>query len=91
MEYEIELEPVRTYGSHQAERKTDKENRLTPTGAAVVRMLHHMGWIFRDNAVADATHKGIQIDRKRRRQLQEKRIAMGHKPDDHEEQGQTMK
>ena len=42
--------------------------------------------IFRENATADATHKGMQIDRKRRRALQEKRIAMGHKPDDHEEQ-----
>ena len=91
MESEIEQEPVRTSGSHQAERKSEQRERLTPTGAAVVRMLHHMGRIFRDNATADATHKGIQIDRKRRRQLQEKRIAMGHKPDDHEEQGQTMK
>ena len=51
-----------------------------------------MSRIFRDNAVTDATHRGMQIDRKRRKQLQEKRIAMGHKPDDHEEeQGQTMK
>ena len=79
-------------GSHQAEYKTEQKERLTPTGAAVVRMLHHMGRIFRDNAVSDATHKGIQIDRKRRRQLQEKRIAMGHKPNDHEEeQGQAMR
>ncbi len=79
-------------GSHQAEYKTEQKERLTPAGAAVVRMLHHMGRIFRDNAVADATHKGIQIDRKRRRQIQEKRIAMGHKPNDHEEdQGQTMR
>ena len=90
MEDETEQEPVRPYGSHQAESKTEQE-RLTPTGAAIIRMLHHMGRIFRDNATADATHKGIQIDRKRRRQLQEKRIAMGHKLDDHEEQGQTMK
>lgn len=30
---------------------------------------------------------GIHIDRKQLRQIQEKRIAMGHKPDDHEEQG----
>lgn len=88
---EIVQEPVRTYGSHQAERKTKQRERLTPTSAAVVRMLHHMGRVFRDNAISDATHKGIQIDRKRRRQLQEKRIAMGHKPDDHEEQEQTMK
>ncbi len=90
MEDETEQEPVRSSGGHQAEHKTERE-RLTPTGAAVVRMLHHMGRIFRDNATADATHKGIQIDRKRRRQLQEKRIAMGHKLDDHEEQEQTMK
>lgn len=65
---------------------------VTPAGSAVIRMLHHMGRIFRDNAVTDATHRGMQIDRKRRKQLQEKRIAMGHKPDDHEEeQGQTMR
>lgn len=30
---------------------------------------------------------GIHIDRKRFRQIQEKKIAMGHNPDDHEEQG----
>lgn len=30
---------------------------------------------------------GIRIDRKRLQQLMEKKIAMGHKPDDHEEQG----
>ena len=30
---------------------------------------------------------GIHIDRKHLRQIQEKKIAMGHKPDDHEEQG----
>ena len=31
-------------------------------------------------------HRGLQIDRKRRQELQRKRLAMGHKPDDHEEQ-----
>ena len=65
-------------------------NRATHADSAVIRMLHHMSRIFRDNATSDATHKGIQIDRKRRRQLQEKRIAMGHKIDDNEEQGQKM-
>lgn len=59
-------------------------------GAAVIRMFRHMGRIFEENATADRIHKGVQIDRKRRRQLQEKRIALGHKPDDHEEQKQTM-
>jgi len=91
-----EPEQPRTDTWPAADRQPDPRpagaEHVTPVGSAAIRMLHHMGRIFRDNAVADATHKGIQIDRKRRRQLQEKRIAMGHKPDDHEEeQGQTMR
>ena len=69
-----------------SERKPAEYDAPTSIASAVVRMLHHMSRIFRENATADATHKGMQIDRKRRRALQEKRIAMGHKPDDHEEQ-----
>ena len=69
-----------------SERKPAEYDTPTPISSAVVRMLHHMSRIFRENAASDATHKGMQIDRKRRRQLQEKRIAMGHKSDDHEEQ-----
>ena len=53
---------------------------------AVVRMLHHMSRIFEDNSKMDQIHRGLQIDRKRRQELQRKRLAMGHKPDDHEEQ-----
>lgn len=52
----------------------------------VVRMLHHMSRIFEDNSRIDQIHRGLQIDRKRRQELQRKRLAMGHKPDDHEEQ-----
>ena len=54
-------------------------------GDSVVQMLHHMGRIFEDNSKADGTLHGLRIDRKRRRELQRKRLAMGHKPDDHEE------
>ena len=53
---------------------------------AVTRLLHHMSRIFRDNSVPKSRPGGIQIDRKRLKKLQEKRIALGHKPDDHEEQ-----
>ena len=56
-------------------------------------LLYHMGNIFRDNAPAPAA-TGIQIDRKRLQELQCKRIALGHKPDDHEleqQQGFSMK
>ena len=59
---------------------------------APLRMFHHMANIFRDSTAQDSTHMGLHIDRKRRRELQEKRIAMGHKPDDHEDEkmNQTM-
>ena len=54
---------------------------------AVNSLLHSIGRIFQDNAhVIDGIH-GQHIDRKLRRRIQEKKIAMGHKPDDHEEQG----
>ena len=91
MEPEQTLEPARSMVGRQSDYNQVEREQLTPVGMAVIRMLHHMGRIFRDNAVADATHKGIQIDRKRRVQLQEKRIVLGHKPDDHEEElHQTM-
>ena len=58
---------------------------------SATRLLHHMSNIFRDNAPAPAAD-GIQIDRKRLVQLRQKRVALGHKPDDHEfePQGYTM-
>ena len=91
MEPEQTWEPARSMGGRQSDYNQVEREQLTPVGMAVIRMLHHMGRIFRDNAVADVTHKGIQIDRKRRVQLQEKRIVLGHKPDDHEEElHQTM-
>ena len=55
-------------------------------GEAVVRMLHHMSRIFEDNSRTDRIHRGLQIDRKRRQELQRKRLSMGHRADDHEEQ-----
>ena len=45
---------------------------------------------IRDNSVPKSRPGGIQIDRKRLKKLQEKRIAMGHKPDDHEQQWPDM-
>ena len=68
-----------------------REDIRSPSAAsAVIRMLHHMGRIFRERTTADNIHRGLQIDRKRWKELQEKRIALGHKPDDHEDQVQTM-
>ena len=67
-----------------------EENRPPSAVLAVTRLLHHMSRIFRDNSVPNSRPNGIQIDRKRLKKLQEKRIAIGHKPDDHEEQWLDM-
>ena len=60
------------------------EHSLLPAAQAVSKLFYHMSRIFEDNCKTDAMHRGLQIDRKRRQQLRERRLAMGHKPDDHE-------
>ncbi len=67
-----------------------EENRPPSAMLAVTRLLHHMSRIFQDNSVPKSRPGGIQIDRKRLKNLQEKRMASGHKPDDHEEQWPDM-
>ena len=51
---------------------------------SATRLLYHMGNIFRDNAPRPAVPAGIQIDHKRLQRLREKKMAMGHKWNDHE-------
>ena len=53
---------------------------------SATRLLHHLSQIFRDNSVPPAAPVGQHIDRKLRRKIQEKKIALGHKPGDHEEE-----
>ena len=55
---------------------------------AATKLLHHMSRIFQSNSVLPSNPSGIRIDSKRRRRLMEKRMAMGHRADDHEEQTQ---
>ena len=58
---------------------------------STIRLFHQMGQIFRDNAVPPSNPMGIRVDSKRRRKLMQKRLAMGHKQDDHEqEQGYNL-
>ena len=64
------------------------ENRPLTAMLAMTRLLHHMGRVFRDNSVSKSLPGGIRIDRKRLAQLREKKIAMGHKADDHEDPSQ---
>ena len=76
-------------GNRYAQFFLNRQNNLRPPGVmlSVTRLLHHLSRVFQENSMP-ATGPGIiQIDRKRLRQLREKRIALGHKPDDHPEQG----
>ena len=69
-----------------------KENFITGLLSPAARLLYHMGRIFRDNALPPSNPLGIRVDSKRRRKIMERRMAMGHRQDDHEERQdvQTM-
>ena len=58
---------------------------------STIRLFHQMGQIFRSNAAPPSNPMGIRVDSKRRKKLMQKRLAMGHKQDDHEQNyGQTL-
>ena len=71
------------YAEFFMERMERGEQEPPPVLLSATRLLYHMGNIFRDNAPAPAAN-GVQIDRKRLAQMRQKRVALGHKPDDHE-------
>ena len=71
-------------------RRTPLGREICDVMLAVTRLLYHMSRVFQDNSLPESRPGGIQIDRKRLRKLREKKIAMGHKPDDHEEQWPQM-
>ena len=81
-------------GNEYAQFFLERWNSLEPPSLmlSVTRLLHHMGRIFQDQAPAPSVLGGIRIDRKRLAQIREKKIAMGHKANDHDEQalGPTM-
>lgn len=74
-------------GSEYAQFFLDRADSLHPPSVmlAATRLLHHMSRIFQDNSLPKTSPVGMRIDRKRLQKLREKKLAMGHKPDDHEE------
>ena len=73
-----------TYAGYFLDRMERQEDLPPPNILlSATRLLYHMGNIFRDNAPAPAAN-GVQLDHKRLAQLRQKRVALGHKPDDHE-------
>ena len=52
---------------------------------SVTRLLHHMSRVFQEQTPPPPVPGDIQVDRKLMAKIREKKIALGHKPDDHEE------
>ena len=73
----------RTYAEFFLKRMERGEQEPPSVLLASTRLLYHMGDIFRNNAPAPAAN-GLQIDRKRLARLREKKMAMGHKWNDRE-------
>ena len=76
-----------TLASESASSETSHSAKLPPEYLlnSTVRLFHQMGQIFRDNAMPPCNPMGIRMDTKRRKKLMQKRLAMGHKQDDHEQ------
>ena len=81
------------YGAHHPQQEAAHHQRTqthravshADTARCVLQLFHSMGRIFREQSASDAIQTGLHIDRKRHRMLREKRMALGHKADDHEE------
>lgn len=79
-------------GNEYAQFFLDRWDSMKPPSVmlSVTRLLHHMSEIFQDNSIPPQAPAGQQADRKLRFKIREKKIAMGHKPDDHPDVGMTM-
>ena len=53
---------------------------------SATKLFHHLGRIFQNNSVPPAAPVGHSVDWKLRQKIRQKKIAMGHKPDDHEDE-----
>ena len=77
------------YAQYFVERMDHRD--LFPVVQSAARLLHHLAGIFREQS--QPSHpRGLRltVDKKLWRKIREKKIAMGHKPDDHEEPTITM-
>ncbi|MDE6954784.1 MAG: relaxase MobL [Oscillospiraceae bacterium] len=54
--------------------------------SSTASLLYHMGRVFQEQRQPPAAGMQAAVDSKLRRKIREKKIAMGHKPDDHEDQ-----
>ncbi len=67
-----------------------EDSKTSVAALAVVRLLHSISKVFQDNSLPKRSPIGMRTDRKLLQRIQEKKIAMGHKPDDHPDEGIVM-
>ena len=81
-------------GNEYAQFFLDRLDQFRPPSVllAATHLLRQIGGIFQDNSLPKSSPGGIRyVDRKLRQREREKKIAMGHRADDHEEYtGPTM-
>lgn len=58
--------------------------------SCATRLLHHMGGIFQEQTPRAPVRAASFTDKKLRQRIREKKMAMGHKADDHEDEGLKM-
>ena len=71
-------------GNPYAQYFLDHAESLPSLFSCATRLLHHMGSIFQEHTPPSSGGVSF-VDSKLRRKIREKKIAMGHKPDDHED------
>lgn len=73
-------------GNVYAEALLQHQNRGRPPHVflSVTHLFHHMSRIFQERSLPQSG-TGLQVDSKLRQKIKEKKIAMGHKADDHED------
>lgn len=79
-----------SYARFFLERITQSSDMDPNVLLSVTRLLHQVSNICRQNTVPPANPEGPRIESKRRKKLLQKRLAMGHKIDDHEESLQIL-
>ena len=62
-----------------------RDNHSPNVLLSATKLLHHLGRIFQENSVPPVAPVGHGGDRKLRQKIRAKKIAMGHKADDHED------
>ena len=74
-------------GNEYAQFFIDRQNSLTHPNVmlAVTKLLYDLSKVFQQNSTPQTGPRFAVIDRKRRREMLDKRIAMGHREDDHED------